>query len=199
MPNSLFQKKLRKQKAFLNFNKAIKFKIFIMQRPTAQEYNQAYYAHYDNLMPDGNLMANLQTVHQASQLLLRDLSIEKANYAYEAGKWTIKQVIQHLIDTERIMSYRALCIARGESQSLPGFDQNMYAYNANVENISLQELLGEWHLLRLTTIQLFSRFSAEESLLIGKANGHAVSVRALAFLILGHELHHIRVLKERYL
>lgn len=170
-----------------------------MQRPTAQEYNQSVYAHYNDLMPDGNIMANFQTVHQASQLLLRELSEEKANYAYEEGKWTIKQVIQHLIDTERIMAYRALCIARGEKQELLGFDQNMYAYNANVDKISLQELMGEWHLLRLTTIQLFGRFSVEETELMGIANGNPISVRALAFLIIGHELHHIRILKERYL
>ena len=170
-----------------------------MQRPQAQEYNNTLYAHYESLMPEGNMMANLQTVHQASQLLLRDLSEEKANFAYEAGKWTIKQVIQHLIDTERIKAYRALCIGRGEKTALPGFDQNMYAYNANVSNVSLQQLLGEWHLLRLTTIQLFARFTEEESQLIGNANGYPISVRALAFLILGHELHHIRILKERYL
>jgi hypothetical protein len=169
-----------------------------MNKPTPQEYSE-YYNTYIQNVPDGDLIQTLQTVHQKTQLILRDVPEEKGDYAYEEGKWTIKQVLQHMIDAERVMAYRALRIGRGDTTELAGYDENLFAANARVSHLRLSELLGEFHLLRLTTIQLFSRFSEEESLRMGTANGADVSVRALAFIIVGHEMHHLRVLQLRYL
>ncbi len=169
-----------------------------MQRPQPHEYAD-YYSTYIQHFPDGDLIALFQTVHQKTQAILRDLTEEQGEYAYAEGKWTIKQVVQHMIDVERIMAYRALRIGRGDTTELAGFDENMYAQNADVSRVRLSDLAGEFHMLRLTTMQLFSRFTEAESLLFGTANGYDVSVRALAFIILGHELHHVRVLQERYL
>lgn len=169
-----------------------------MQKPTAAEYGE-YYNTYIQNVPEGSLINTLQMVHQKTQLVLRDIPEDKGNYAYEEGKWTIKQLIQHLIDAERVMCYRALRIGRGDTTELEGYDEDLFAANARVEHLRLEELIGEWYMLRLTTIQLFSRFNEEESLRMGVANGMDVSVRALAYIIVGHELHHLRILQERYL
>lgn len=169
-----------------------------MQTPNTAEYSP-YYSTYIKNVPDGNLIQTLQAVHQKTQLILRDVAEDKGNYAYAEGKWTTKQVLQHLIDTERIMAYRALRIGRGDTTPVMGFDENLFANNAKVSHLRIEELVGEWYMLRLTTIQLFSRFTEEESQRVGTANGEAVSVRALAYIIVGHEIHHIAVLQERYL
>jgi DinB superfamily len=169
-----------------------------MKRPTTVEYPE-YYHRYAKIVPDGNLMNAFQTCHQNTQLALRGIKNEIADFAYEDGKWTIKQIIQHLIDSERVFAYRALRIGRGDTTALAGFDENKYADAINVHHLSLDELLGEFHMLRLTTMQLFSRFSEEQSLQMGLANDGEISVRALAFIIIGHEIHHLNIIKERYL
>jgi hypothetical protein len=170
----------------------------IMQTPNTAEYSP-YYSTYIKNVPDGNLIQTLQSVHQKTQLILRDVAEEKGNYAYEEGKWTLKQVLQHLIDTERIMAYRALRIGRGDTTPLLGYDENAFAAHARVAHLRIEELIGEWYMLRLTTIQLFSRFTEEESQIVGTANGEAVSVRALAYIIVGHEIHHLSALQQNYL
>jgi len=169
-----------------------------MQRPTPVEYPE-FYHRYANIVPDGNLMTAFQTCHQNTHLALRGIKNEIADFAYAEGKWTIKQIIQHLIDSERVFAYRALRIGRGDTTPLAGFDENKYAEAINVHSLSLDELLGEFHMVRLTTMQLFSRFTPEQSLQMGVANGGEISVRALAFVIIGHEIHHLNIIKERYL
>lgn len=118
---------------------------------------------------------------------------------YAPGKWTLKEVAGHLCDDERIFAYRALCIARGDTRPLPGFDENEYMAAANFESRTLAEISGEYRTVRWASITLFASLTEEAWLRRGVVNGYEASVRGLAFHIAGHELHHLRVLRERYL
>ena len=128
----------------------------------------------------------------------QQLPPEKADFRYADGKWTIKEVLQHLIDTERIMAYRALTFMRGDTRELPGFDENVYAANADVSQRSLESLITEFSLLRQSHFWLFKNMSPEVSQIIGVANGYKISVRALFYIMTGHVLHHLRIIEERY-
>lgn len=124
---------------------------------------------------------------------------DKWDYKYSEGKWTIKQMLQHIIDCERIFCYRALSIARDPAQSLAGFDHDKFADMADTSGRSSDQLINEYKLVRQSTIALFKSFSDREFKNSGVANGLDLSVETLAFLVSGHELHHIKVLKEKYL
>ncbi|MFT5884820.1 MAG: hypothetical protein ACI9IP_001277 [Arcticibacterium sp.] len=117
---------------------------------------------------------------------------------YAPGKWTIKDILQHIIDTERIMSYRALCFARNDKTELPGFAENNYADNTNLYHRTLEELMEEWQLLRASTRALFAGFSDEMLLRKGTASNIEVPVLALGFMLIGHAVHHYQVIEERY-
>ena len=119
--------------------------------------------------------------------------------AYAPAKWTLKELLGHLIDDERIFAYRALCGARRDPASLPGFDENAYVAAAHFESRSMADLLREYRAVRSATIALFESLAPEEWLRKGMVNGYIASVRGLAFHIVGHELHHLRVIRERYL
>mgnify|MGYP003556812899 FL=1 len=123
----------------------------------------------------------------------------KWDYAYAEGKWTMKEMLQHIIDTERIFAYRSLCIARKEKQSLPGFDENEYADNSNAGNRSWQNLVEELKLVRRTTEILFESFSEDILHQSGISNNNPVTVNALGFITVGHINHHVGIIKERYL
>lgn len=131
--------------------------------------------------------------------LIEKLSIEKLEYRYADGKWTIKDIIQHIIDAERIFSYRALRISRNDKTALSGFDENEYVENTNANARDFKGLLQELKLVRQTTVMLFKSFSYEQLLRLGYASNHSVSVRAIGFVILGHQQHHYKVIVERYL
>ncbi|HEX9215613.1 MAG TPA: DinB family protein [Gemmatimonadales bacterium] len=130
--------------------------------------------------------------------LLRGLSDADATYRYDRGKWSIKEVVGHLCDIERIMAYRALRIARGDTTPLPGFDENAYVPVGKFDNRSLADLVGELRTSRAATLALLRTFDAEAWLRRGTANGKPVSVRALAYVIPGHERHHVEILRTRY-
>ena len=119
--------------------------------------------------------------------------------AYFPGKWTLNELLQHIIDTERIMSYRALTIARGETQPLPGFDENLYAATSDANERSITAIFGEWVRLRQSTIDLFESFSDSMLLKCGTANSQEICVLALGFIIIGHEQHHLDVVRSLYL
>jgi hypothetical protein len=121
------------------------------------------------------------------------------NVTYAPGKWTIKQVLGHLADDERIFAYRALCIARGDSRPLPGFDENVYARAARSDRLSLVDLLADYEAVRDASVTLFRGLDREAWLRTGIVNGYSASPRGLAFHIAGHELHHLRIVRERYL
>jgi hypothetical protein len=124
---------------------------------------------------------------------------EKEAWAYAEGKWTIREVVGHLIDGERVFGYRALCIARGETQNLPGFEQDDYLRTSPYNHIELEDLLSELRLVRLSNIAMFRNLDEEAWNRVGIANNSEVTVRALAFIMAGHLRHHMNVLRERYL
>jgi uncharacterized damage-inducible protein DinB len=157
-----------------------------------------FYHRYLQQIPDGDILPLLQ--HQAEELTssLQHLPPEKQNLAYAPGKWTVKELFGHLVDTERIMAYRALCIARGEKQSLPGFEENEYVAHAAFADRGLGSLLQEYRLQRQSNIVLFQSFSPETLLRTGMANNHPATVRGLITVIAAHEFHHMQILKNRY-
>jgi len=122
-----------------------------------------------------------------------------AGRTYAPGKWTIKQVAGHLADDERIFAYRALCIVRGDTRPLPGFDENEYMAATDFESRTLRSVIDEFRIVRAATLALLEPLSAAEWVRRGNVNGYEASVRGLAFHIAGHELHHLRVLRQRYL
>lgn len=130
---------------------------------------------------------------------VREIPMDKFDYRYAEGKWTIKDILQHLIDTERIFAYRALRFARCDKTQLPGYDENAFAAATNANKRSIQDLLTEFTLVRHSTIALFKSFTQENLMNTGIASGYTVSVRALGFVIIGHQNHHLKVFKERYL
>lgn len=130
---------------------------------------------------------------------VKDLSEEKMLFRYGEGKWTIKELLQHLIDTERIMSCRALRFSRNDATELPGFDENWYVENSNGNDRNSNDLVEEFICTRRASISLFKSFSDEMLLLSGTANGSDMTVRALGFIIAGHQMHHLKIIRERYL
>lgn len=170
----------------------------MLTRPAQTEYSPTYEGSLRRV-PDGNLLEILETQIEQTVDLLNSLTEEKAKYCYAPGKWSIKQVVGHMTDSERIMSYRALRFARGDGTSLPGYDENVYVDEANFETQTLAALTEEFHALRMATLALFRSFDDDMWLRKGSASGFDFSVRALAYQIAGHEIHHVGIIKERYL
>jgi len=169
-----------------------------MNRPNESEY-APYYQGYVDQVSENDIMAVLRGELDELDVLLARVPAEKEKYAYADGKWTIREIIGHLIDGERVFGYRALCIARGEKQNLPGFDQNDYMLTAPYNHIELEDLLSELRLVRLSNIAMFRSLDEEAWNRVGTANGNEITLRALAFIMGGHVRHHMNVLKERYL
>jgi hypothetical protein len=168
-------------------------------RPEPTEYAPAF-ASYVDRVPPGDLSLAILTEQLAETIgPLEGLSDSEAGFRYAPGKWSIKQVLGHLIDTERIMIYRALCFARGETVMLPGFDEDAYVAHAKFDRRSLADLISEFRLVRAATIPFFAGLDPEELARCGVANSRPYSVRAVAYIIAGHERHHAAILRERYL
>jgi hypothetical protein len=151
------------------------------------------------LVAEGDITQTLQQQIENSLSLLRTIPSDKANFRYAPDKWSVKEVLGHLIDSERIMSYRALSFARNEQTPLPGYEQDDYVRYANFGSRDIADLAEEFAIVRQATIQLFRPLNETEWLRHGKANENEVSVRALAYIIAGHELHHMGILRSRYL
>ncbi|MBT2290714.1 DinB family protein [Paenibacillus albidus] len=168
-------------------------------RPERQEYAE-YYAEYIALVPsEGEYHLLLEQQSQQVQAMFGGLSEEKGDYRYAPGKWSIKEVLGHLIDTERIMSYRLLRIARGDKTPLAGFEEGDYVAAAGFGRFTLQELLGQYKAVRESTLALVASLPEEVSTRVGTANGNPISARAQAAILIGHELHHMNIIRERYL
>ncbi|HTL80553.1 MAG TPA: DinB family protein [Bacteroidia bacterium] len=165
--------------------------------PTAGTF-APYYLRYIDLVK-GDPIRLLESQILDFKALLSEIPEEKEEFAYAVGKWTVKEVVGHIIDTERIMAYRALCFARGEKQPLPGFDEDDYTVKANFNSRSLMEIAHEFGVVREATIALFKTFSDEDLDKKGIASNNPVTPRALLYIIAGHHIHHEAVLKERYL
>jgi hypothetical protein len=167
-------------------------------RPNKKDYIP-YFENYINLIPEEDVISALKANHQTILDFIEEIPRLKVNYFYEEGKWTVKQVINHIIDTERILSYRALRFARGDNQKTLGFDENVYAANANLTNTNTQILADEFDSVRLSNILMFKQLSEKELALKGNMSSGEVSVLSLGYFLCGHAQHHINVIKERYL
>lgn len=130
---------------------------------------------------------------------VQEIPMDKFDFRYAEEKWTIKDIIQHIIDTERIFSYRALRISRNDPTSLPGFDENNFVDNTDANSRSIKNLLEEFSAVRYSTLYLFKSFSNEQLLRLGNVSKNKISVRALGFLVIGHQNHHQKIFSERYL
>jgi uncharacterized damage-inducible protein DinB len=171
-----------------------------MRLPEAYEYPKTtYFAEYLNFEPEDALVDILKSQQSSLLEICQNLNKGQENFAYAPGKWSIQQLIGHIIDTERIFSYRALAISRGEKQMLPGFDENEYLVGAQFESQSFADILTQYRHVRQATISLIESFSTNQANQMGHVNGNSVSVRALSWMIAGHEKHHIQLIKERYL
>lgn len=166
-------------------------------RPHPSEY-PPYFEPYVSKVEGDDLHTILPLSLDRMKDFLAAIPEAKAGFSYAPGKWTVKEVLQHCIDTERIFAYRALCLARGEQQPLPGFDQDLYAGNADVKNKSLQSLKDEMLLVRQSTLLLLGPFTSKELNRSGTVSSYATTVLALGFNIAGHWLHHQTILTERY-
>lgn len=164
----------------------------------SEEYHP-YFKPYIDKVGDQPLFKAMKVGKKKTSKFFKKLPKEKLNYHYEEGKWTPKDILLHIIDSERAFTYRALQIARAENVNLEGFDENEFVANANANSRSLKSLLKEYIAVRKSSIKLFKSFSDKDFLKTGKANNNLLSVRAAGFLICGHEKHHLKIIKERYL
>ena len=166
-------------------------------KPKAGDYN-SYYDRYISLIEDEDILKVLKEQLKSSITFLKSFSEDDGNYAYADGKWTVKELLGHVIDTERIMTYRALSFARNEEQSQPGFEQDDYVSYGNFNKRTLQDLIEELKLVREANCILFNSLDEEALNRKGIASEFEISVLALIFIIAGHEKHHMKILKERY-
>lgn len=162
---------------------------------TLPAFYQGYVAHVSNQ----NLLEALRSCIRHTDSLIRSIPESKGEYRYDPGKWSIKELLCHLLDAERIFAYRALRFARNDQTELPGFDEQAFAPNANAHSRTLNQLADEFKRLRDTSIDLFESFTPEMLARAGKANNNLISVINLGYVIAGHEVHHRNILIERYL
>ena len=163
------------------------------------EYAQFYANYLTQVSNEYTLVEELEiSVHRLVKFV-REIPMDKFDYRYAEGKWTIKDILLHLIDAERIFAYRALRFARNDKTELPGFEENSYVDEANANKRSIQDLLTELLVVRQASLSLFKSFSEEQLLRKGIASNNPMSVRALGFIIIGHQNHHQKVFEERYL
>jgi hypothetical protein len=166
--------------------------------PQVGEY-APYYEKYIKMVKDKNIFQLLMSQIEEVRSLYEQLGEEKSNLTYEPGKWTAKEVLGHMMDTDRVMAYRAMCISRGEVQQLPGFDQDEYVKNSKFNETSLTVILEEFEMTRYAMVAMFKNFPDDTYPNLGNANQTPVSVRGLIYIVAGHTIHHLGILKERYI
>ena len=164
--------------------------------PTA---HPGYFQRYIALVQETDLTEAFSNQRKDLEKLLSSIDEDKSAYAYAEGKWTLKELLQHIIDAERIFNYRALCFARGEKQNLPGFEENDYAANSFAGNRKWDDLVKEFWAVRQSTEYLFHSFTAAVFENVGTANSNTNTVGGIGFLTIGHCLHHQQIITERYL
>ena len=170
-----------------------------IQKPEAGEY-APYTTMYMNLLPeDGRVLDHLQENWQTIKALIGPLTEEKAGTPFAEGEWTVKEILTHIMDTERVFLYRALCISRNDATIFPGFDQDAYIDNIQINDLPLADLLEEYESMRKATLAFFKNVPETALTRKGSANGNPLSVRAAAWIIAGHELHHVNSIRENYL
>lgn len=160
---------------------------------------EKYVQRYLDLIPTSNWREELKSQGQITLDFYQAISEEQSLFAYADGKWTLKELLLHLSDTERVFQYRLLCIARGEKSELPGFDEELYAQNSFANSRSLETLIQEFQLIRNSTQILVDTLESSVLQNRGVANGNEISAETIAQLIVGHNIHHLNIIKERYL
>jgi hypothetical protein len=169
----------------------------ITNRPDESEYDP-YYRKYIALVPETEIISVLEEQPGELRLQIESLPEERGTFAYEDGKWTIKEVLSHLIDAERIFSYRAFRIARGDKTPIEGFEQDGYIENSHANQRSFSDLLDEFSQIRLANLAFFKNLEAADWIRTGTANNIEISVRSIAWIMAGHIRHHVEILKSRY-
>jgi uncharacterized damage-inducible protein DinB len=170
-----------------------------MQRPLPEEH-KPYFRHYIALVPEGNYTEVLKENTDNTVRFFKEIAPAKHNYRYTDGKWTIKEILLHMMDTERIFSFRTLAAARGDSRTpLPYMDENLYAAGTDVSERTMEDMLEEFIAIRTATRKLFENMTDSQTKLTANAAGQDTSARAFGYMIIGHVIHHTQVIKERYL
>ncbi|KQC29181.1 DinB family protein [Flagellimonas eckloniae] len=162
------------------------------------EYNSFYHT-YILALGEVTLREELEDGKEAFLSVLKDVDSDALNYAYANGKWTLAEVLMHIIDAERVFQYRALRFARNDSRPLPGFDQNVFIKGLNISGKAKNEIRSEYEAVRNATINLFKSFNTDVLKRVGIASDSEMSVRAMGFIICGHQAHHLTIIRERYL
>jgi hypothetical protein len=169
----------------------------MISRPAPAEYAPSF-AGYVSLVPETELLAVLEAQPAELARLSSGVSSDREKFRYAEGKWTIRELVGHLVDSERIFGYRAFCISRGEQAPLPAFEENEYITNSHYDDVSLGDLVSEFAALRGTNLAFLRRLEDKEWERLGTSNMNPASVRALAFFMAGHVRHHVGVLRDRY-
>ena len=169
-----------------------------MTKPLETEY-ASYYGKYISLVSDGNIVYTLTEQLGETLSAWRAIPADKAEHRYEPGKWSVKEVLGHIIDTERIMAYRALRIARGDKTALPGFEQDDFVAGGDWSNRTIADLADEFETVRKSNLHLLRNLTDDAWKQVGTASDNPISARALAYIIAGHTLYHQEILRERYL
>ncbi|KRF12045.1 DinB family protein [Paenibacillus sp. Soil787] len=169
----------------------------MLQRPGCEEYSP-FFTGYICQVPEGDYLSFLHGQLDAVDALFSPITDEQGLYRYEPGKWSLKEILGHMTDTERIMSYRMLRIARGDTTNLPGFDQDVYITNASFDELSMEDLLKDFQAVRQATFSLLQTISEAAWSRKGIANNNEISARAIAYVIAGHAQHHLGVIQQKY-
>lgn len=170
----------------------------MITRPDKNEYLPLVEKYID-LVSEGNIISILRKQNEENILLLSKLTEENANFRYAPDKWSIKTVIGHIADVERLWNYRILRIARNDVRELPGYDRDVFAEMSSCDNLPLSKVLNDYYAVRNSTVSLIDNLTEEAITRVGEFNNHAFSVRAIIYLIGGHETHHINIIKSKYL
>lgn len=158
-----------------------------------------YFNNYIHLATEENVIDSLKSSYKEVKSLIKSLNEEQGNFSYAKNKWTIKELLVHVMDTERIFCERALRFARKDKTELPGFDHDIFVLNSNANQRTLKDILKEYKIIRKSTLALFKNFTPEMLEQGGIANGNKLTVHSIGFIISGHELHHLNVIKAKYL
>lgn len=169
-----------------------------MQRPAIEDHHP-YFQRYVGLVPEGDILEILAEELESSRELLKTIDEERANFRYAPGKWSVKELWGHVVDSERIFGVRCLAIARGEVYAYPPFDEDSYVAKAHFDRRGLAELFSEFEHLRRSHLHLFASFDDEDAARLGWSYGAPIRARSVPWILAGHEIHHRRVLEERYL
>jgi uncharacterized damage-inducible protein DinB len=169
-----------------------------MNKPEPEEHNP-YFTKYISLVPDGNYMQMLKDNSADIVNFFSNIPVEKHNYRYAEGKWSIKDILMHITDTERVMMYRALAAARGDDIiTLQNMEEDLYAANVNVNDRGMESILSEFSALRVSTEIFFENLSEEASKFRAKTDTYPITARAIGYILIGHTMHHIKTIKEKY-